>query len=61
MWHDLFAAVALMLVFEGIMPFVDPQRFRISLQRAAQLGDLTLRGAGLLAMVVGVIVLYAVR
>ena len=61
MWHDLFAAVALMLVFEGIMPFVDPQRYRISLQRAARLGDHTLRGAGLVAMVAGVVLLYAVR
>ena len=61
MWHDLFAAIALMLVFEGIMPFLNPQHFRRTLIGVARLRDHTLRVAGLAAMVAGVLLLYAVR
>ena len=61
MWHDLFAAIALMLVFEGIMPFLDPERFRRTLLGAARLRAATLRAVGLLSMLIGVLLLYAAR
>lgn len=61
MWHDLFAAIALVLVFEGIMPFLNPRRFRQTLLTAAQLSDLTLRKLGFAAMAAGVLLLYLVR
>ena len=31
-WNDLFAAVALMLIFEGILPFINPDRYRKMLE-----------------------------
>jgi uncharacterized protein len=61
MAHDFFTALALMLVFEGIMPFLNPQHFRRAMLGAASLNDKTLRSLGLLAMVVGVIVLSLSR
>jgi len=61
MWQDFFAALALMLVFEGIMPFLNPQHFRRGLLEAARLNDTTLRGLGLTAMLVGVVILYVLR
>lgn len=61
MWQDLFSALALMLVFEGIMPFLNPRHFRRGLLLAANLNDTTLRGLGLASMVVGVIILYVSR
>ena len=50
-----------MLVFEGIMPFLNPQHFRRGLLLAANLNDSTLRGLGLAGMAVGVGILYVLR
>ena len=50
-----------MLVFEGIMPFLDPERFRRTLLGAARLRAATLRAVGLLSMLIGVLLLYAAR
>ncbi|MBK8957382.1 MAG: DUF2065 domain-containing protein [Proteobacteria bacterium] len=61
MWQDFFSALALMLVFEGIMPFLNPQHFRRGLMMAANLDDVTLRALGLVGMVVGVGILYVSR
>ncbi|MGB1880376.1 MAG: DUF2065 domain-containing protein [Gammaproteobacteria bacterium] len=61
MLTDLLAAVALMLVFEGIMPFLDPGRFRRTLMGVSQFNDQALRLLGGLSMAGGVLLLYLVR
>ena len=61
MAQEFFTALALMLVFEGIMPFLNPQHFRRAMLGAARLNDKTLRSLGLLGMVVGVVVLSLSR
>ena len=61
MWHDLLVAVALVLVIEGIVPFLNPQAMRRAMLALAQMNDGTLRFAGLTVMVVGCLLLYAVR
>lgn len=61
MLTELFAAFALMLVFEGIMPFLDPARFRRTLLTTARQNDRSLRMVGLVSMVAGVVLLYVVR
>ena len=58
---DLLAALALVLVIEGIMPFLNPEQFRQTLLSAARMSDRTLRVAGLLSMLSGVGLLYVVR
>ena len=50
---DFLRALALLLVFEGLMPFLSPQRFRQSMLRAASLNNGPLRVMGLVAMLVG--------
>jgi uncharacterized protein len=60
-WQDIFTAVALMLVFEGIMPFLSPQAFRKTLISASQMNDSTLRIVGIASMLGGVLLLYVVR
>ena len=60
-WTDLLAALALVLVIEGIIPFINPQSLRRMLETAAQLDDRTLRIAGLASMILGVILLTVVR
>ena len=58
MWGGLLDAVALLLVLEGIMPFLSPSSVRRLLARLNEMGDNVLRGAGLASMVAGVILLY---
>jgi uncharacterized protein YjeT (DUF2065 family) len=61
MWDDLWTALALVLVIEGILPFLSPSRMREAFITAARLDDRTLRIIGLASMVGGVLLLYAVR
>jgi uncharacterized protein len=61
MAFDLLTAIALLLVLEGILPFVNPQGLRRTLLQVAQLDDRTLRVAGLVAMLLGLGLLYLVR
>lgn len=61
MWLALLTAIGLMLVIEGIMPFLNPRSFRQALAAAAQANDRILRIAGLASMIVGVILLYLAR
>jgi len=59
--NDFLSALALVLVIEGIMPFLSPQSMRRWLFYAVQQNDKTLRMTGLVAMLAGVILLYLVR
>ena len=56
-WADFFRALALMLVFEGMMPFISPRGWRKTMQQASQMPDHVLRIIGLVSMLVGVVVL----
>jgi uncharacterized protein YjeT (DUF2065 family) len=60
-WSDLLAALALFLVFEGIVPFLDPSRMKRALLQLVQVPDSQLRIAGLGSIVVGLALLSFVR
>ena len=60
-WADLGAALALVLVIEGLLPLLSPRRMRATLVAAAQLDDRLLRVFGLASMIGGVLLLYWVR
>lgn len=60
-WTDLLAAFALYLVLEGIMPFANPQAMKRFMLTMAQFADQHLRIWGLVSMVLGLVLLYAVR
>ena len=57
MSQQLYVACALMLVLEGILPFLAPKLWRDTFRRLIQLGDGQLRFIGLTAMLIGVILL----
>jgi uncharacterized protein len=59
-FSDLTAAVALLLVLDGIMPFVNPRAMKRMLARLLEVGDRELRIAGLGCMLVGVALLFLV-
>jgi uncharacterized protein YjeT (DUF2065 family) len=58
---DLFAALALIFVFEGIASFLHPRGLKRALARLLDVTDRELRIAGLGSMLVGVILLFFVR
>ena len=61
MWHELLIALALVMVLEGIVPFLSPRTMRRMLLTAAEMDDRSLRIGGLIAMVLGVFALYLVN
>lgn len=54
---DLLRAAALMLIFEGILPFVAPSRMRGVYGALSGLSDRALRRFGLFGMLAGLAVL----
>jgi hypothetical protein len=61
MWNDLWVAMALMLVLEGIVPFLSPDSLRRMLVNLIQMDNRSMRIAGLISMLAGVALLYLVR
>ena len=61
LWSDLLAALALYLVLEGVLPFLNPQALKRVLTSMATLPDRQLRLWGLASMAAGVLLLYFVR
>ena len=61
MWQDLLAALALMLVIEGILPFANPRGFRKMMRMVGEMDDKALRNGGLFTMLAGLVLLYLVR
>lgn len=61
MWNDLWAALALVMVIEGILPFLSPDSMRRLLQSMAQVDNRSLRISGLVSMLAGLGLLYLVR
>lgn len=60
-WSALWSALALVLVIEGLMPFISPGAFRRTMAQVAQMPDRQLRVIGLFSMVIGLLLLYWVR
>ncbi|MDJ0805685.1 MAG: DUF2065 domain-containing protein [Gammaproteobacteria bacterium] len=61
MWHDLGVALALLLVLEGILPFLNPEGMRRMMLSIAQQNNRALRISGLVSMIMGVVLLYVVN
>ena len=61
MWENLIPALALVLVIEGMLPFLSPRGWRDAMSQAAQLPDKVLRTLGFVSMMAGVIILYFVQ
>ena len=57
----LLTAVALMLVFEGILPFLAPGLWRETFRRLTEMSDGQIRFIGLTSMLIGLLVLYFAR
>ena len=60
-WPDFAAALGLLLVVEGILPFVSPRGIKRMLATMATMEDGALRVAGAVSMLAGVLMLWLVR
>nr|VFK08348.1 MAG: hypothetical protein BECKLPF1236A_GA0070988_1001620 [Candidatus Kentron sp. LPFa]VFK25007.1 MAG: hypothetical protein BECKLPF1236C_GA0070990_1001818 [Candidatus Kentron sp. LPFa] len=56
-WHDFLAAISLVLVIEGIIPFLSPENTRKTLEMMLGMSNGALRLTGLTSMVLGAILL----
>jgi uncharacterized protein YjeT (DUF2065 family) len=60
-WQVLPAAIALVFIVEGMLPFISPNRWRSMLAMAEQMDDRMLRNIGLGSMLFGLVLLYLVH
>ena len=60
-WSDLLAAVSILLVLEGLLPFLNPSATRRVFEQLARMSERELRVAGLISMVAGLVLLFFVR
>jgi len=61
MLEYLLVALGLMLVLEGLMPFLFPSQWRETLSKLVQLHDGQLRFIGLTLMLSGLLLIYWVK
>jgi len=60
-WQDLALGFALLLVFEGILPFLSPGSMKQAYQKLLEMDDRAIRWMGLISMLSGLSLLYFVR
>ena len=60
-WSDLLAALALVLIIEGLLPFSNPKSAQRLYQQLSSTPVSFLRRVGLISIVIGLLILYLVR
>jgi len=60
-WGDLLTALALVMIIEGIIPFISPRGYKNTMQQLTAMPESTLRSIGFGLMLVGVVFLYFIR
>ncbi len=61
MLDDFIRAIALVLVIEGMLPFLSPDGWRQAMIQAGRLSNANLRTVGFVSMLIGVLILYLTR
>lgn len=61
MSNTLLTALALMLVIEGLLPFLVPGLWRDTFRRLTEMSDGQIRFIGLTSMMAGILLLYIAR
>ncbi len=60
-WQDLWAALALVLIIEGLIPFFSPNGYKSMVVQMAAMTEKNLRSVGFVLMLIGLVVLFLVR
>ncbi|HEY6530444.1 MAG TPA: DUF2065 domain-containing protein [Cellvibrionaceae bacterium] len=61
MWQLVLKAIALVLIIEGVTPFLYPTKWRQLVQQLSMIDNNTLRLIGFASMVLGVGLLYLIK
>ena len=61
MWNEILVAGALMLVLEGLLPFLNPKQFKQTMLKAAEMNERELRWGGLISMILGAFLVYLLK
>ncbi|MFV3412716.1 DUF2065 domain-containing protein [Pseudomonas nitroreducens] len=61
MWQEFGKAFCLLLVLEGLLPFLYPRGWRDAVSGLGRLGDRSLRLIGLGSMLLGIVLLYCIH
>ncbi|MEC9252991.1 MAG: DUF2065 domain-containing protein [Pseudomonadota bacterium] len=61
MWEQIGAALCLVLVIEGLLPFLFPARWRTLAESLRTVDDKTIRVVGFASMMLGASLLYLVK
>jgi uncharacterized protein YjeT (DUF2065 family) len=59
--HDLLTAFALVLIIEGLLPFLSPGFWQKTMRDLSQVNPKTIRVGGIVSMLAGAILLNIVR
>ncbi|ALQ51506.1 DUF2065 domain-containing protein [Nitrosomonas ureae] len=60
MWENFLNAIALMLILEGMLPFLSPNTWREAFRKLIEINDNQLRFIGLTLMLIGLILLVII-
>lgn len=60
MWETFLIAIALMLILEGMLPFLSPQTWREAFRKLTEINDNQIRFIGLTSMLIGLTLLLIV-
>jgi uncharacterized protein len=60
-WSDLLAALAILLVLEGLLPFLSPVATKRVMAQLSQMAERELRIAGVVSVIAGLVLLFLVR
>jgi uncharacterized protein YjeT (DUF2065 family) len=61
MWQEILVAIGLVLILEGILPFLNPAAWRRALLTLTQMDDRWLRIMGLSSMLVGLLIIHLLK
>lgn len=61
MWNEILIGLALVMVFEGFFPAINPGAYRRTIQMMSEKDDRFLRNLGLIMMVMGALLIYFIK
>lgn len=57
-WSDLLNALALLLILEGLMPFISPNGMKKTYEQLIRFPEKTLRMIGFASIIAGILLLF---
>jgi uncharacterized protein YjeT (DUF2065 family) len=61
MWNELWIALALVLVIEGLLPALSPDGYRRAMQSVSQMDPRGIRLMGMVSLIAGAVLLYFLK